>query len=786
MKHLKKILILSVLIAATACSVKPGKVEETLIWDGTGKGSQYKRLTESHPLIYQTLEDASFFIEEFGTISMSTPILTEPDKAFKFDLSDKFNTDMYYNDAKSQLQGKASLLDQASLMMGIGASGKLDPTQTAAYFEKINQFKQTDAVNNSSAAISTDMQDTINAIAKDELSYALAEAKKIDSIDKRVAAIDAAISKYKERMSNASPKDNPYPSIDNDSNVPALDDPTRPAKSADRFTSDEFVGNRGLLSNDSLSLTDRIALTIAQGDNAMAAIFRTLGDAGNLSHYDKALYGVSLVSVNPGWRTSNNYNAKLTIIPGVEYSSASDATRSRYIEENPGKCESELIKPTLNRIQKKILLVTAIEKIQSERINKDLCKDFNIGELEEKNNVVGGFKYSGSMTAISPLSSSLILDLSFSKRDQLEFSLALALALRSAGQEVQAQAFLDYAKSIQSDFQTLSEENSITISKIGNELEIEVGPRFKAIKSAGQDNNAGRILERQTFPVLFMIGLTNEETKMKFVKAEGGVDLLEPAFGIMQQQNWSRNEKIGWLNKPKRDDEGTRMKLSDDLDKIIDHCNDPIASRVCYRAISLSNKIGGNFTYFKLPPNILVPRKKSTTPAVTKIIPSSVVLKKDANGKATSTEVLFTLIGSNLDKVDAKNIKFNTNFNNTQAVKHGDNAIQVQAKVDDSQSPIVFFLPYEVNTMKNSINTSALAVPVSIPEHKESKESKEKVDTYTFSSEVNGGKQTLIVPQSADKTILNTVTDVFKTEIEKNKKEPENIYRCCGQKEGEK
>lgn len=753
MKQSHKLSLISATIIFTACSVNPVVVKDD-------------KLNLSP---YQTLEDAAFFVEEFGSISMSPPILAEPNEIFKFDLSDNFTSDMYYKDAKTQIQGKASLLKQTALMLGVGASAQLDPTQTASYLQKIDQFKQTAASNKASADVSAEMQKTINTIAKDELTHQLAEARKIESIDVRMAAIDAAINKYKERMSNTAPTDNPNPSIDDKNNAPTLADPSQPGKAASRLASDKFAGNRDLLNDGSLSLTDRVALTIAQGDNAMEAIFRTLGNADKLGTYDRVFYGVSLVSVNPGWRTSENYNAQLTITPKIVMKPAREKIESLYIEKNKGSCVSHLLQANRTERKKPTILQT-IDKLRKEAWEKKVsdaratikygtapkeameaakkiadehrknpektgevstaCDDFDINRLEE----IGIKEQSLIITAISPLSTPQTLDLSFSKRDQLEFSLALALALRSAGQEVQAKTFLDYAKSIQADYQTISEENSINIASNGLELAIEVGPKLKALKSAGKSDSAGRTLERQTFPVLLLVGLYKDDFNVKPVKDKDtdkdSIVLKEPRLTFVQVQQWLRNSDSGigrsiWLTQPKRDDMGYRMQLADALDLLKD-CDKVESKRLCYRAESLAQKIGGTFSWYSLPADFIIEpvKEKNMSPVVSKVLPAAVSLEKDASGKVIPKDVSFTLMGSNLGKITKAGVEISANFSKKRVIRHGDNAIEVLATVTDSRSPVVFFLTYKKDDGKSgNLDTSTLAVPVTTADYRKKTQS---------------------------------------------------------------
>jgi hypothetical protein len=71
---------------------------------------------------------------------MSAPVLSRPDPGFAFNLDR--STDAYFTEAKSQVQGAAAAFTQVAQSLALGAAAQVDPTQIAAYTEKLRQYHE--------------------------------------------------------------------------------------------------------------------------------------------------------------------------------------------------------------------------------------------------------------------------------------------------------------------------------------------------------------------------------------------------------------------------------------------------------------------------------------------------------------------------------------------------------------------------------------------------------------------------------------------------------------------
>jgi hypothetical protein len=117
------------------------------------------------------------------------------------------------------------------------------------------------------------------------------------------------------------------------------------------------------------------------------------------------------------------------------------------------------------------------------------------------------------VAGVSPLMETQTLDLESQWRRQDEFALKLAALMQQAGYKGSAGAFYQYAKNRQSDARSTNSSAAVSSYSPGGGLfGFQIGPRLQALadpasKKAGQ----GRVLERQTFPVLVIFGIDHED-----------------------------------------------------------------------------------------------------------------------------------------------------------------------------------------------------------------------------------------------------------------------------------
>jgi hypothetical protein len=147
------------------------------------------------------------------------------------------------------------------------------------------------------------------------------------------------------------------------------------------------------------------------------------------------------------------------------------------------------------------------------------------------------------VAAVSPMTDADVLDLSGSVRVQRAFALSAALALSYAGLNGQAAIFNQWAKRLETDVQTRGASTAIsTYSHSGGSFGFQIGPRLRAIEQAGgkseSDRRAAAILERQTFPVLIVLGMDADDLGIRFAYRGGEFMSFEPVLKFRQTMRW--------------------------------------------------------------------------------------------------------------------------------------------------------------------------------------------------------------------------------------------------------
>lgn len=217
--------------------------------------------------IADDLDPVARGLDEYGTISMSTPLLTEPDASFAFNLNR--TGQQYYTDARSDINGEAAGSTQQS------------------------------AVSSSGTQVQVDMQKLVQeAVA---------------------AATGGATS-----LLSAAAGPTTLPAI----NVNVLPT-TQSATSA--LSSDRFTAAMGLLKGPAPVMENRAAIITAAGDSATQAMLNFLVGPNLAGKFKdkRVLLGVSMVAVRPGSTTANGYDASVAQTFIYTYRKARSATEYR-------------------------------------------------------------------------------------------------------------------------------------------------------------------------------------------------------------------------------------------------------------------------------------------------------------------------------------------------------------------------------------------------------------------------------------------------------------------------
>lgn len=318
-------------------------------------------------------------LEEYGSVTMSAPLLSRPDPATNFDF--KYTADRYFADAKNNVQAVAASLEQISQSFGLGISVQTDPTVMAAYAAKLKQYS-------ADQTRIDQKQSLIDSAAKLEYLAAVQKALAETDQDKRATALAAAERSYAANLSSPSTNKPVFPTISSAGNTPvAASGLVKQSTDAlNALTSTKFKDYLGLISSLSPNVTptisNRSALITAAGDQAVEGIFRILGNQGEAQKFkDKAvLFGVTMVSVDPGWRTKEDFAADISV--AIDYRER--AARKEVIEL---LLKDEKLKKGL---RKKIAADYAMENSLPDDLKKDydeLTKDLNTARESEKTKI---------------------------------------------------------------------------------------------------------------------------------------------------------------------------------------------------------------------------------------------------------------------------------------------------------------------------------------------------------------------------------------------------------------
>jgi hypothetical protein len=549
-------------------------------------------------------------VEEWGTVTISAPLLEAPDgDRFKFGLTKK--ADDFYEDARNNFQGGAADFEQVVNMFGLGVDVAMNPMIAAKYAADVSKYYRQEADFERGAATRRELErrqlesqtraaeaqyqaETLAAKADYDAAVADAGKKRDDAVAKAAEERDkvltdgassaaqkkaareayegqrkAAEGAYKtDAMAGEATRRQAVAEAEKhraDAYAPpagagaAGEEPSYPdaatkpepapdtlAPNADKargvLADSKFAGFKGLLGAEfKPKISDRTAINMAAGDRATEAIFDLLGDPNGAHPFQdrQVLFGVSMVAVNPGWRTRKGYAADLAVICRYSYQPARRSVVAAFVADAG-------VDPGVRRmVAKAYHLPMTCEVERAEEVN-GVPKELNYDELYADE---GGRPREGGpsplVAAVSPMTETQTLDLASSFRRQNEVAIRLAFALHLAGLTGQAAAFEQFVKSQQQDVETATAVNTVNAySHVGGLFGFQVGPRLVAIERVrkGKLPGAAEVLDRQSFPVLVIFGVNRSEAVRVGVK-DGRVTAYEAHIELMTQPAWMPTEE---------------------------------------------------------------------------------------------------------------------------------------------------------------------------------------------------------------------------------------------------
>lgn len=557
-------------------------------------------LHERYDDIQSRLQEVEDSLEEWGTVSISGPILEQPDPSYKLDFDLERSAKDFFGEAKTEVQGKAAAFEQSALLSGLGAMAQSDAVLEAEYTRQVAAYAADSRAYEGKRALLTQA-------AIEQYKADLAAAK--DDAD-RTRAFNTLSSHL------PAPSERPaFPTVDENNRVaPDADLAPGSDKAMGLFAnSGKFEDFQGLLKklspNVSPTVSNRSALITAAGDRATQALFRILGDPlKGMNLEDRYVYfAVAMVSIDPGWRTRKDYAAELWAQLRVRYSGLDKSVQaskriSTYLEslfhrepQRYGEVVAKLSKRELgvqaNIISGKVARATSAlaaaagldneVKDFSSRYSESLMRKFGeqfdvskveredikaletdwkeIGKsLENQKSVQSndGPEYVQDVvvSAVSPMTDVQNLDLASSQRSMTAFALSLSAALRNAGSKNQAKIFMEWAKSFQKDVRTASPDAAVNAFAHPNGVfGFQIGPRLKALEDPGDNKDRpANTLGRQTFPVLLLISFpkTGPRLSKLVIKDDSGTSLNAPQeidLELTISSHWEPLKKGWWV-----------------------------------------------------------------------------------------------------------------------------------------------------------------------------------------------------------------------------------------------
>lgn len=272
----------------------------------------------------------------------------------------------------------------------------------------------------------------------------------------------------------------------------------------------------------------------------------------------RILFGVSSLSVNPGWRTRKDFKAVVTATIKCALVDAHLETIRKVLdcEDYPVWFRKQVAADhpaAASPAHRKFFAqVKGPEKGECARFIKSLPKP------QEKPGIV--------VSAVTPMVDNQNLDLASSIARQDEIALYLAKSMSVAGSSQAAKAFTSWASMRRRDVATRTAVATMNSSTVGGKhVSFEIGTSLKGLDDKDlKGNKAAQTLDRVTFPVLVMLGMSADDARPAFRLSKAGKILVqEPELDVDYSTQWARVENTFWTPfKPVR-------KMSDSFRELI-------------------------------------------------------------------------------------------------------------------------------------------------------------------------------------------------------------------------
>lgn len=277
-------------------------------------------------LASRALDEWSQRVEEYGSVTMSSPILTEDHGAFNFTIKD--GPDEFYAHAKTRKDGSAAATLAIVNQLSIAAEATIDPLAKAQIATALKNYNADQRTYEEQIQANNDAAEAMRKAARLQRKADLEAASKADPSERTAKEVEAQ-RKYAEAIKQ-NPLDAPdFPEVatkggvtDEHATTVVANTAKTNLDNADSSISNNFLKSIGGLTDGTPigqltlpgELPDRTALIDAAGTNTVKAIFGILGrPAEAMKFKDKAVvFATVAVAVNPGWRTQRDFAADIS------------------------------------------------------------------------------------------------------------------------------------------------------------------------------------------------------------------------------------------------------------------------------------------------------------------------------------------------------------------------------------------------------------------------------------------------------------------------------------------
>ncbi|MEW8410631.1 MAG: hypothetical protein AB2696_17470 [Candidatus Thiodiazotropha sp.] len=624
--------------------------------------------------------------DEYGTISLSSPMLSLPDERFAFAVKKK-GPDEYFADAKDEVHARVAASEQTVSIAGLSVRAQADLTQIEKFAELRRQYEDNrlryladQARYDRQAEMKRRAQEKAARLA---LEAALEEAKTLEGTARKQKEAEAyaAYADAIELPQSPTPPDFPT-APDDESDLPGFSDEegVRNASEARAVLADEkFANELALLGeNPEVAGSNRAALIAGAGDTAVEAMLNVLGQPQDAQKFQgkSTLFGVAMVSVTPGWRTLQNFAAELTVRPTLTWKPARREIKDWVIESSDNQlCDQNRKFPRLSVTPSQQQALT----ISSEKLTPKFER--SVGIIE------GDSPFSG-IAAVSPMTDIRNLQLASSIRSREEQALSLALALRTLGAKVEAQAFFNYLEQFEQDVLTRNEDVPVAAFSTGSQFGYQVGPVLRGLDDPTFSKPRPVYkMTRQTFPVLILLGFDDEVLRPVIAcsASDHMVEVYEPHVKFEQLRRWVPLVKSAATNTLK---ESSLIALNEDAFLAARSesvgVDDKQFGQVAIRSRTLTEHLFESWTSQALPLEMIMGSRQSE---VNHVFPSKLTLP--AKGGQSTTLVY---LGGGFDQLDLdkKDVEILTgNAVVEQISLRSKNRLEVKLTVADIKPPFL-------------------------------------------------------------------------------------------------